>query len=426
MVKTIGIVGIGKLGFCIAQAFNFRGFDVIAYDVNSAVMTNNPRPFIEQGPPGYTTLNEYLPHSTVRYGSLQEVTEQSDIVFIIVQTPHAERSDGSYPLTEEQIIDFDYTFLEQVIKNLNGTVNRPLPIVIVSTVMPGTIRNLVLPIASPLLKIIYSPAFPAMTSCIPDFLDQEIYICGQHDLDAEKLVTECYKQLNPDAIILPMSIEDGELTKISYNLWISLKIEFSNILAEICHKTPHANVTNVTEALKKCTTRLVSSRYMNAGLPDAGPCHSRDVISASAFTKQHNLSTDLFTWLMQSREKRCNWLTQVLEYANLDRLPYLFLGYAFKPNCNITQGSSALLSYRIMQQRNPGAVYILWDPYVDTTPMPDFTKPHAVFLGVQHGLFAQFDFTPKSVILDPFNFFISRKDEFYSKEIKYISIGVLN
>src|SRR5260370_35886098 len=123
-----------------------------------------------------------------------------------------------------------------------------------------------------------------------------------------------YGQLYKDkkVTLLPMSIESAELTKVAYNLAITNKLTMVNTLMEICHKVPGCDVDDVTNALCKATDRIISTKYMSAGLADAGPCHPRDLIAMSWLGSELNLSFNLFEQLKQARESQTSWLADLI------------------------------------------------------------------------------------------------------------------
>jgi UDPglucose 6-dehydrogenase len=51
-------------------------------------------------------------------------------------------------------------------------------VVIISTVLPGTVRSRILPLLNPLVKLCYNPYFIAMGTVIPDFLNPEFILFG--------------------------------------------------------------------------------------------------------------------------------------------------------------------------------------------------------------------------------------------------------
>ena len=114
----IGFVGLGKLGLPCAEAIASKGFDVAGYDIVSK----------------QSELIEMR-------SSIDDLCRDRDIVFVATPTPHEEGYDGSKPTSEKQIKDFDYSAVKEVLENCNRHMGVTQTLVLISTVLPGTIRR---------------------------------------------------------------------------------------------------------------------------------------------------------------------------------------------------------------------------------------------------------------------------------------------
>jgi UDPglucose 6-dehydrogenase len=157
----IGFVGIGNLGLPCAVAVAMKGHKVMAYDIVGDLMTKDPRRYRETGPNGEEPFDPYLERRDIHFGSLEEVVEHADILFVAVQTPHQPEYEGVTRLPSERT-DFDYRYLMHSIEDISAAVKRETTVAIVSTVLPGTMRRSIMPVASPLLRLCYNPFFIAM------------------------------------------------------------------------------------------------------------------------------------------------------------------------------------------------------------------------------------------------------------------------
>jgi len=394
----IGFVGLGKLGFPCALAASIRGHDVMGYDIDPAVMNNDPKPYNETGEDGYTSINTLLDRSNIRFGSLPEVLRHSELVFVAVQTPHDARYEGIARLPEERI-DFNYRYLISAMRSISKAVREPKVIVIISTVLPGTIRREILPHLSPLVKICYNPFFIAMGTTIRDYLHPEFVLLGVHDLDAANTVEAYYATL-VKAKIYRTSIENAELIKVAYNTFIGMKVVYANVMMEICQKMPGTDVDQVMQAIKLSTRRLISTAYLDGGMGDGGGCHPRDNIAMSWLARKLNLSFDWFESIMTAREAQAAWLAQLMEHY---ALPKGLVGYAFKADTNLCVGSAALLVESIL--RESGHDVFKYDPLVEGKAR-DLTAldPHVFLLGARHSQFKDLRLSRGSVLLDPWRF----------------------
>ena len=408
----IGFVGLGKLGLPCAVAAAIKGHDVVGYDIAPDRMSKMPSVYRETGPDGSAPFDLCLEQSNLRFGSLEDVVSHGEIVFIAVQTPHKPEYEGVTRLPAHRM-DFDYRYLVRSIEEISANVKRELVVAIVSTVLPGTVRRFVKPVASPLLRLCYNPAFTAMGTTMYDFLHPEFVLLGVDDPVSAAKVENFYASVT-GAPVLRMSIDSAELTKVAYNTFITMKIVFANTLMEICHKSPGANVDDVTGALRTAHKRILSPRYLEGGMSDGGACHPRDNIAMSWLARELPLSHDIFENLMEARFEQTEWLADLMCAHDL---PKAIAGYSFKAGSDITVGSPALLLRSILEER--GFSPLLYDPYVDGSKR-DLSKlpPHVFVIGAKHEDFRSLAFPKGSVVIDPWRYLAPQDG------VQFVPVGV--
>jgi UDPglucose 6-dehydrogenase len=394
----IGFVGLGKLGLPCAVAISLKHHDVMGYDVVTSLMNRNPRPYRETGPDGQEPFNSYLKKSTIRFGPLEEVIAHSEIIFVAVQTPHDAAYEG-VTRQQAQPMDFDYQYLTTAIREIAAVAKHDVVVSIISTVLPGTVRRHIRSIKGSHIHLCYNPFFIAMGTTMRDFLNPEFVLLGVDDSEAAARMESFYATIT-SAPIRRMAIESAELTKVAYNTYIGLKIAYANLLMEICHKIPGANIEDVSETLKHAHKRLISTQYMDGGMGDGGGCHPRDNIAMSWLAHRLSLSHDLFKNLMTARENQTEWLADLMCEHDL---PKAIIGYSFKAESNLTVGSPALLLRAILEER--GIQPFLYDPHVDGFYCDLASmKPHVFLIGAKHPEFLKETFPPGSVIIDPWRY----------------------
>jgi UDPglucose 6-dehydrogenase len=290
-------------------------------------------------------------------------------------------------------------------------------VVVISTVLPGTMRKHIFPLLNERVQICYNPFFIAMGTTMQDFLHPEMVLLGVSNENAAKRVEQLYASVT-NAPIYRTSIENAEGIKVAYNTFIGMKIAFANTWMEICHRIPGMDVDQVTGALALATNRIISSRYLSGGMGDGGSCHPRDNIALSWLARELGLSYDLFETLMIAREHQTQWLAELMEAYDPrgePRLLKVILGKSFKLNSNITVGSPAVLLKNILQER--GHDVEMYDPHVDIG-LPTPTYPASIFLiGTKHPEFVEFKFPEGSVVIDPWRYVPQRPG------IKVVSVG---
>ncbi|MEO7336984.1 MAG: nucleotide sugar dehydrogenase [Caldimonas sp.] len=403
----IGFLGLGKLGLPCALAIDSKGHDVMGYDINPGVLQKERVAYKEEGPNGEPSIEPILRKSKLRFAkTVRDLVEHAEIIFVPIQTPHEERYEGSTRLPAERR-DFNYRWLTDGLRELSeqiAAVGQDRIVVIISTVLPGTMRKHIFPVLNDHVKICYNPFFIAMGTTMRDFLHPELVLLGVRDDDAAQRVEAFYKTV-VEAPVYRTTIENAEAIKVAYNTYISMKIAFANTWMEICHKIPGTDVDALTGALALATTRIMSPKYLKGGMGDGGGCHPRDNIALSWLARELDLSYDFFDSLMIARERQTEWLAELMESFDPPeggRRLKIILGKSFKPETNIVVGSPAILLKNLLQER--GNDVEMYDPHVDVgMPVPRY--PAGVFLiGTNHADFVRFEFPKGSVVIDPWRY----------------------
>jgi len=406
---NIGFIGLGKLGLPCALAVESRGHKVVGYDPSQQV-----KDIIDTKKLQYQEIwaQEHLDKSKIEIKSVEEVVGESDIIFVPIQTPHDPLYEGTTRLPDKRE-DFDYTFLKKGIKDLSEEIwyqQAKKVVIIISTVLPGTIRREIKPIieSNPYFKLCYNPFFIAMGTTMRDFLHPEFVLFGHDDDWALDKSEKFYKTLT-HAPIFKTTIENAELIKVTYNTFISTKLSFANTVMEMCHKLPNTNCDEVMNALSLGTKRILAESYWSGGMGDGGGCHPRDNIALSWLSRELNLSYDWFDNIMKQREKQTDWLCDLIEETSFkykgcaDGYPILILGKSFKPETNITTGSPSILLKNLLEERGHKQVS-MWDPYVDTHKLLTGKEPMIYFIGTKHPDFTTYLYNQGSIIIDPWRY----------------------
>ena len=402
---NVGFMGLGKLGLPCALAVEMRGHKVIGYDPSPSVkeiLDTKKLPYKE------IWAQDYLDKSNIKIKSVKELVEHSDIVFVPIQTPHGEKFEGTTRIPDDRE-DFDYSYLIDGLTELDYELfqqKKEMTVIVISTVLPGTIRRDIKPLLSEYTKLCYNPFFIAMGTTMEDFLRPEIILFGVDDEEAAKKAKKFYRTIN-HAPFYETTIENAELIKVAYNTFIGTKIAYVNTLMEMCHHLPNTNVDEVMNALKMCNKRIISDKYLSGGMGDGGGCHPRDNIALSWLSDELGLRFNWFDNIMKQREVQTEWLVDMIEKES-NGLPITILGKSFKPQTNITTGSPSILLSNILKERGLSAT--MYDPYIDE-PFGDWQDmseydglPQCYFIGTKHEDFVNFPFDDNSIIIDPWRF----------------------
>jgi UDPglucose 6-dehydrogenase len=405
----IGFLGLGKLGLPVALAVESRGHEVVGFDVSEKV-----KHIVEAKKIPYREIwaQEHLDNSRIRFVDVEEVVGFSEIIFVPIQTPHRPEFEGTTRLPDGRA-DFDYSWLKEGLATLSTEIERQgedKVVVVISTVLPGTMRREIKPLLGEHTKLCYNPFFIAMGTAFHDFLHPEFVLFGVDDDGAAGTAERFYRTIT-HAPFYKTTIENAELIKVVYNTFLSTKLAFVNTVMEACHKLPNTNVDDVMNALKLANVRIISDKYLSGGMGDGGGCHPRDNIALSWLSRELGLSFDWFENVMVQRERQTEWLADLVEEHSGSR-PITILGRSFKPETNITTGSPSILLRNILAER--GHDVFMWDPYIDgafdrvKADAGRGDEPSIYFIGTKHPEFTTFEFEKGSVVLDPWRFIPDR------------------
>ena len=404
---NIGFLGLGKLGLPVSLAVEDKGHNIFGYDISTQTLEDIKNKHIRYKE---EWVEKFLPNTKLKINNIDDLVKNSEIIFVPIQTPHDPKYEGVTRIPSKRI-DFDYSYLKSGIKDLSEAIEKngkDKVVIIISTVLPGTIRTQIKPLLGKHTKLCYNPFFIAMGSTIRDFLHPEFILFGVDDEEAAKKAQNFYKTIC-DSPFYKTTIENAELIKVSYNTMISTKISFVNTIMEACHHLPNTNIDDVTNGLKLATRRLISGAYMTGGMGDGGGCHPRDNIALSHLSQKLNLSYDWFDSIMTQREKQTEWLADLV-INNSNNRQINILGKTFKPETNLTLGSPSILLENLIKEK--GHKVFSWDPYIDEKYEDVCEKfnwinenfLHVFFIGTKHPDFINFKFPKNSIVIDPFRY----------------------
>ena len=318
--EKIGFIGLGKLGLPCAEAIANKGFDVTGYDVEEKINSK-------------ITIKK----------TIKDLVTGRDIVFVAVPTPHEDGYDGRQPTSHLPPKDFNYETVKGVLRGCNKHMGSNQTLVLISTVLPGTIRRELAEVVQG-VGLIYNPYLIAMGTVAQDMLNPEMIMIGSDKGtdDVKTLQLEAFYQQICENMprIEKGTWEEVESMKIFYNTFISNKIALVNMIQDVANKLGNMNVDRVTEALAKSTQRIVSDAYLKAGMGDGGSCHPRDNIALRWLAKDLDIGYDLFEGIMTARERQAeNMAMAILEHGK----NICFSSDSYKPGTNLVDGSYSLL-----------------------------------------------------------------------------------
>ena len=339
-IEKISVCGLGKLGACIAATYAARGFEVLGVDIDPEKVRklNAGLPPVEE-----PRLAETITAGRSRLRATTDHREAvaTDVSFFIPPSPSL--PDGSFSN------EFLLRAMQPIAAAVRAAGKRGHIFVCSSTTTPGAMDQVLIPmlerelggVAGRDFGVCYNPEFIALGNVVNGLLEPDMVLIGESDPETGAALEQVYKKYNRNSPrIARMSIISAELTKISVNSYITMKISFTNQLRMIAERFPKADIHTILEAIG--SDSRIGQKYLRAGLSYGGPCFPRDNRLLAYTARQRGVEAPL-----AEASDRVN------QQANLDLLEKVktllgpkdtvaVLGLAYKPDTYITEESAGL------------------------------------------------------------------------------------
>jgi len=268
-MSRICMIGTGYVGLVSGACLADFGHEVWCVDINEtriAELKNNVMPIYE---PGLDTLVQ----KNVDGGrlffttSLAKAMEQTDVLFIAVQTPMSDAGDA------------DLKFVRSVAEDIGRMMKRYYVVVTKSTVPVGTsrlVRESILSTQSEPIDfdLASNPEFLREGSSIEDFMRPDRVVIGTDTERAAEIMREIYQPLYLlETPIVNCEIETAELIKYASNAFLAVKISYINEIAKLADRVG-ANVSMVSKAMG--LDKRIGPKFLHAGLGFGGSCLPKD------------------------------------------------------------------------------------------------------------------------------------------------------
>src|SRR5215469_3398904 len=190
-------------------------------------------------------------------------------------------------------------------------------------------------------SVCYNPEFIALGNVINGLLEPDFVLIGESDPAAGDALEQFYRRYNRNKCrVARMSIVSAELTKISVNSYVTMKISFTNQLRMIAEQFPKANIHHVLEAIG--SDSRIGQKYLRAGLSYGGPCFPRDNRLLAYAARQVGLEAPLAEATDRVNERTKHDLVEKVQQMAKPGDAVAVLGVTYKPNTYITEEAAGL------------------------------------------------------------------------------------
>jgi UDPglucose 6-dehydrogenase len=289
MSNKVAVVGVGKLGLPLSVVIASAGHEVVAVDVNRNRIDDLKFHGYTGPEPEVQALLQENRDKIQLSNNFRDILE-CEIAYVIVPTP----SDQTDMFTCEYVL----ASVEEL-ANIWKESRANHTVVIVSTVMPETCKNLLSPFmqsklgekSEGVVNLIYSPEFIALGTVVENLRNPDVILVGAEKPSDARLHIEIMKSIvttEPEVQILTLT--EAELVKLLINTFITMKISFANYIAEL---TDHflGNPSDVARAVGMDSR--IGVKYLKPGMAFGGPCFPRDNKAIIALSRSVNLVANL-------------------------------------------------------------------------------------------------------------------------------------
>jgi len=322
----ISIMGLGYVGAVSAACLAKEGHDVIGVDpvgLKVDIINNGQTPIIEKD------IAQII-QTAVNQGKLKATTnaitavEQTELSLVCVGTPS--QSNGN----------IDTSYVKRVCTEIGSALKHKSSrhvVVIRSTILPGTIRTIVIPalekssgkIAGRDFGVCNNPEFLREGTAVYDFYNPPKTVIGETDTESGDLLASLYEGLN--APLIRTKIEVAEMVKYVDNVWHALKVGFGNEIGNIC-KSIGVDSHEVMNIFCSDTKLNISPYYLKPGFAFGGSCLPKDIRAMTYKGKSLDINLPILNAILPSNHAHIeNGLHMVIEAGNKN---IGFLGFSFK------------------------------------------------------------------------------------------------
>ena len=322
----ISIFGLGYVGAVCAGCLSSRGHEVVGVDISATkidLINSGKSPIVE---PGLEPLLE----KGIRTGMLRGTTDfaaavrDTEVSFICVGTPSKKNGDLELNYIESVCREIGYVLRDKTERHT---------VVVRSTVLPGTVKNVVIPIledcsgkkAGVDFGVAVNPEFLRESTAIKDYDFPPMTVIGELDSQSGDLLQEIYQEL--DAPIIRKDIAVAEMIKYTCNVWHAAKVTFANEIGNIA-KASGVDGREVMEVVCQDHKLNLSSYYMRPGFAFGGSCLPKDVRALTYRASQLDVEHPMLGAIMRSNVAQVQNAFDII--ASHDKRKVALLGLSFK------------------------------------------------------------------------------------------------
>lgn len=328
-MKSVSIIGVGKLGLCFALNLEKVGYVIDGYDINKEYLDELKNKTFISSEPGVTELLSNSKNLNL-YNKLEKVLH-NNLIFVIVPTPSL--PNGKY----------DHRYIESLKEKLIslGVQKTIKHLVINCTTFPGYCDELQKDLKEYNYTVSYNPEFIAQGSIVKDQVNADMVLIGEANSKVGNLIENVYTDhCTSNPRVCKMSRISAEVTKLSLNCFLTTKISFANMIGDISNK-----VGGETDKILKAigSDSRVGNKYLRWGYGYGGPCFPRDNRALNIFAKENEIDAQISRATDKMNELHLTYQIEEFIKNNPDKnKPVVFNYITYKAESTILEESQQL------------------------------------------------------------------------------------
>lgn len=352
-------MGLGYVGCVTAACLAEGGWRVIGVDVNPhkvEALNAGRCPLVEPGMP--ELIRRHVGSGGLRSTvDVEAAVREADLSLVCVGTPSL--PDGSLDLAQ----------VRRVVAQIGAALlDKPdyHVVVVRSTVLPGSVESVVLPIlqsisgklVGPDLGLAMNPEFLREGTAVRDFYRPARTVIGEFDARSGDAVAALYRDVS--APLVRTDLRTAELVKYADNAFHALKVTFANEMGTLS-QLAGVDGQRLMDIFCLDDKLNISAAYLRPGAPFGGSCLPKDVRALVAYSRQHGVALPVIESILPSNgdhKRRALDLVRRSEARSVG-----VLGLAFKPDTDDLRESPTL--ELIQSLLGDGMAVKVYDPNVD-------------------------------------------------------------
>ncbi|MEM7502615.1 MAG: nucleotide sugar dehydrogenase [Pseudomonadota bacterium] len=322
----ISIFGLGYVGAVSAGCLARDGHEVVGVDPNATkveLINGGNSPIVEQD------IGEII-QDAVSSGALRATTDAGDAVsatnvsLVCVGTPSNEN--GS----------LDLRYVESVCGEIGQAIAAKSDrhvIVMRSTMLPGTMRELVIPTlekhsgktAGQDFSVCNNPEFLREGTAVYDYYNPPKTVIGELQPGDGDEIADIYSDL--DAPLIRTDVNTAEMVKYVDNVWHAVKVGFANEIGSICRELS-LDGQAVMDIFCQDEKLNISSYYLRPGFAFGGSCLPKDLRALNYKANRLDVDVPILRSVLPSNQLQVERGIRLVQEQGSKKVG--FLGFSFK------------------------------------------------------------------------------------------------